>query len=211
MDYSEPGDLDYKALVSGTVRVPIKGHRPSPQFRRWSCRRWLLAMIMIGDFVAMAVLVMSVVRQCVVMLVLTMTTVPNHCLPHHRTHARTHTHTRAPRSIHATHTPPGPLTCSRFRASGTYPCWIEAGRKPRESCVPDPAHTNSVRLPTLRHEQPVAWGHHWHGCRRRRSSNHLGKTAPKVTVQQGIHLPSSGACSLHPLIQAQLLASQLVE
>ena len=80
-------------------------------------------------------------------------------LPSSSPRTRAHTHAHARTSQHPRHTyPTGPHHVVSPRVLTTYPCRIEAQRKPRESCVPDPAHTNSVRGPTLRHERPVAWG-----------------------------------------------------
>ena len=99
------------------------------------------------------------VMAMVIMLITTMTNMPDHSHPRRHTHAHTHAHTRA--SQHPRHTyPAGSHDVVSSSGFGIYPCWIEAQRKPRESCVPDPAHTSSVCKPTLRHEQPVAWGDH---------------------------------------------------
>ena len=87
----------------------------------------------------------------VLVLVTTMTTMSDHSLPRHLSHARTNTHTHAPHSIHATHAPRGLITRALVRASHTWPCWIEAHRKLRKSGVPAPARTSNVRKPTLRH------------------------------------------------------------
>ena len=62
------------------------------------------------------------VTPMVLMVVPTMTTMPDHSLPRHHTHVRTHTRTHAPHSVNATHTPRVLMKWALVRASDTRPC-----------------------------------------------------------------------------------------